>query len=165
LSTLVSRFLGPLDPNKTHWGGGTEVQLGGRAARVWYFIHGADGQAALDDAERMLDRVDALDAAARQGILAHLAERGSTVAMFKAHHVEDIDSDLARELFKTDRLDEVADAAFMASLVLAAVAVTPGSAARVISLDYAVGAGKPADDVLMVSVSSDAEVTDIAHES
>jgi hypothetical protein len=165
LSTLVSRLLGPLDPNETHWGGGAEVQLGGRATRVWYFIHGADSQAALDDAERMLNRLDALDTAARQGMHAQLAEGGSIIAMFKAHHVEDIDSDVARELFKTNRLDELTDAAFIASLVLAAVRVTPGIAARMISLDYAVGAGKPVGDVLMVSVSSDAEVTDITHES
>jgi hypothetical protein len=41
----------------------------------------------------------------------------------------------------------------------------PAAWARVISLDYAVGTGRPNDDVLMVSVSSDAEVMDIAHES
>jgi hypothetical protein len=164
LPDLTSRLLGPLDPSETFWGEQADVQLAGEAVRVWYFVHGAAGQAVLDDAERMLDHLDALDAAARRAIGAQLAEEGSTVAEFKEFHVEDI-GDMAHTLFNTTNLDDVTSEVFMASLVLNAVAVTPGSASRAISLDYAVGAGKPTDQVLMVSFSPAGEVTDIAHES
>lgn len=163
MSTFTSRLLGPLDPTQTFWGEEIDITLAGKATRAWYFIHGEElrSQAALEEAERLIYRLDELDGLARCAIRDQLSRAKSTGAEFKDFHAHDI-GEMTEDLFGTTN---VTDDVFLGALVVVGLAVTPGSEARAISIDFAVGAGKPTDQVLMVTFSPEGVVTRIAHES
>lgn len=163
LPSFTSRLLGPLDATQNFWGEETDITIASKGTRVWYFVFGAElrSQAGLDEAERLIDRLDELDGLARRAIRDQVSKAKSTVAEFKDFHAHDI-GDMTEELFGTTN---VTDDVFLGALVIVGLAVTPGSDARAISIDYAVGAGKPTDQVLMVTFSPAGAVTRIAHES
>ncbi|MFC9789471.1 hypothetical protein [Rhodococcus sp. NPDC127528] len=167
MNQLTSRFAGQLDLGEDSAAGAVlPAGIDGFGAGAWYWIHGDEtlSQSELDKAEVALVDVRALVAAAFVAFAAELTDPRSTTSLFREFHREEIPEEMVCDLFGVDTREVVTDEVFLDHLHLVGVAVSPAATERVLALDFAIGAGKPTDQ-LLVAVWDRNDTVSVHHES
>lgn len=167
MTQLISRFAGRLDfGDDSGAGASLPAGIGGFGAGAWYWIQGDESlnQSELDKAEAALHDVKTLVAAAFAAFAAELTDPGSTTTLFREFHVEEIPEEMVCDLFDVDIREVVTDEVFLGHLVLVGIAISPAATERVLALDFAIGADKPTDQ-LLVAVWDQGDTLTVHHES
>lgn len=167
MNHLTSRFAGPIDfADDSMAGAVLPAGINGFGAGVRYWILGDDAlsQNELDRAENALLDVTALVAAAFVAFAAELADPSSTTSLFRDVHLEEIPEERACDLFEVDTCAAVTDKVFLDHLLLVGIAISPTATERVLALDFAIGADKPTDQLLVAVWDRNNSVT-VQHES
>lgn len=137
-----------------------EVALGSRSITRSLFIGMELEQGVLDRAARLVDRLETLDARARQAIHADTSD----VPAYVVFHLEELEDSVLREVFGAERR-AIHHAAFLARLDLVGVGVharAPESFALV--LDYSVGRAHT-DQLIAVSFDTEGRAIGLSQES
>ncbi|CAM2847275.1 DUF2004 domain-containing protein [Prescottella defluvii] len=167
MTQLTSRFAGRLDFGGDPVAGAVlPAGIDGVGTGAWYWIHG-DGslnQGELDTAEAALGDVRTLVAAARAAFANEMTDPRSTTSSFREFHLEEIPEEMVCDLFGVQTRAAVTDEVFLDHLVLVGIAVSPAAADRVLALDFAIGADKPTDQLLVAVWDRNGTVT-VHHES
>lgn len=121
-------------------------------------------QSELDKTEAALRDMSVLVAEAFVAFAAELTDSRSTTSSFREFHVEDIPVEMVCDLFDVDTCEVVADEVFLGHLVLVGIAVNPAAKERFLALDFAIGADKPTDQLLVAVWDRNGTVT-VHHES
>ncbi|MFE3290212.1 hypothetical protein [Rhodococcus sp. NPDC059234] len=167
MNQLASRFAGHLDFGDDSVAGAVlPAGVAGFGAGAWYWIQGGETltQSELDRAEAGLSDMQTLVAAAFAAFTAELTDPRSTTSLFSEFHREDIPAEMVCELFDVDTREVVTDEVFLDHLVLVGITVSPAATERVLALDFAVGADKPTDQ-LLVAVWDRNDTVTVHHES
>ncbi|WP_067463233.1 DUF2004 domain-containing protein [Nocardia amamiensis] len=167
MNHLTSRFAGHLDFGDDSLAGAVlPAGIHGFGAGAWYWIHGDEtlNQTELDKAEAALLDVKALVAAAFAAFAAELTDPRSTTSLFRQVHLEEIPEERACDLFDVDSCEAVTDKVFLDHLVLVGIMISPAATERVLALDFAIGADKPTDQLLVAVWDRNNAVT-VHHES
>ncbi|MDH6676737.1 hypothetical protein M2284_000935 [Rhodococcus sp. LBL1] len=167
MNQLTSRFVGLLDFGEDSVAGDVlPTGVGGFGAGAWYWIHGDEAltQSALDKAEGALSDMRTLVAAALVAFAAELTDPRSTTSSFREFHLEEIPEEMVCDLFDVDTSEVVTDEVFLDHLVLVGIAINPAATDRILALDFAIGADKPTDQLLVAAWDRNDTVT-VHHES
>lgn len=167
MTQLTSRFAGHLDFGDDP-GAGAVLPAGidGLGAGAWYWVHGDETltQSELDKAEAALGDVQTLVAAAFVAFAAELSDPRSTTSSFREFHLEEIPEEMVCDLFDVNTREVVTDEVFLDHLLLVGIAISPAATERVLALDFAIGADKPTDQ-LLVAVWDRNDTITVHHES
>ncbi|MFG1785197.1 hypothetical protein ACGFIU_22400 [Rhodococcus oryzae] len=164
---LTSRFVGQLDFGDDSVAGAVlPAGVHGFGAGAWYWIHGDETltQSELDRTEAALGDMAALVAEALVAFAAELSDSRSTTSSFREFHLEEVPEEMACDLFDVDTCEVVTDEVFLDHLVLVGIAINPSAKERVLALDFAIGADKPTDQLLVAVWDRNGTVT-AHHES
>ncbi|MFE3027620.1 hypothetical protein [Nocardia tengchongensis] len=167
MNHLISRFAGHVDfADGSLAGAVLPAGIDGFGAGLRYWIHGDEtlNQGELDKAEAALLDVKDLVAAAFVAFAAELTDARSTTSLFRDVHLEEIPEEMACDLFDVDSCEAVTDKVFLDHLLLVAIATHPTATERVLALDFAIGADKPTDQ-LLVAVWDRNNALTVHHES
>lgn len=167
MNHLTSRFAGRVDLTDDSVAGAVlPAGIDGFGAGTWYWIHGDAtlNQSELDKAEAALLDVKALAAEAFAIFATELTDPQSTTSLFRDVHLEEIPEEMACDLFDVDTCAAVTDKVFLDHLLLVGIAVGPTATRRVLALDFAIGADKPTDQLLVAVWDRNNTVT-VHHES
>ena len=167
MAQLTSRFAGCIDFGDDPVAGAVlPAGIDGVGAGAWYWIHhdGSLNQGELDRAEAALGDVRTLVAATRAAFAAEMTDPRSTTSSFLEFHLEEIPEEMVCDLFGVETRAVVTDEVFLDHLVLVGIAVSPVAADRVLALDFAIGADKPTDQ-LLVAVWDRNDTVTVHHES
>ncbi|GAB2633857.1 DUF2004 domain-containing protein [Prescottella soli] len=167
MNQLTSRFVGRLDfGDDSVVGAVLPAGVHGFGSGAWYGIHGDEAltQSELDKAEAALRDMQTLVAAAFVAFTAELTDPRSTTSSFREFHVEDIPEEMVCDLFDVDTCEVVTDEVFLDHLVLVGITINPAATERVLTLDFAIGADKPTDQ-LLVAVWDRNDTITVHHES
>lgn len=167
MNQLTSRFAGQLDFGDDPVAGAVlPAGIDGFGAGAWYWVQG-DGsltQSELDKTEAALGDVQGLVGAACAAFAADLTDPRSTTSLFREFHLEEIPEEMVCDLFDVDTREVVTDDAFLDHLVLVGITISPSATERVLALDFAIGADKPTDQLLVAVWDRNGTVT-VHHES
>jgi hypothetical protein len=167
MNQLTSRFAGRLDfGDESMTGAVLPAGVEGFGSGAWYWIQG-DGtltQRELDRAEAALSGMKNLVAAAVAAFAAELTDPRSTTSLFREFHLEEIPEEMVCDLFGVDTREVVTDEVFLDHLVIVGIAISPAATERVRALDFAIGADKPTDQLLVAVWDRNGVVT-VHHES
>ncbi|MFD6353076.1 hypothetical protein [Nocardia tengchongensis] len=167
MNHLTSRFAGPVDFADDSMAGAVlpaGIDGFGAGARYWILGDDALSQNELDKAEHALLDVKTLVAAAFVAFAAELTDPNSTTSLFRDVHLEEIPEEMACDLFEVDTCAAVTDKVFLDHLLLVGIAISPTATERVLALDFAIGADKPTDQLLVAVWDRNNSVT-VHHES
>ncbi|MGW6422915.1 hypothetical protein ACWF82_09585 [Nocardia sp. NPDC055053] len=167
MNHLTSRFAGDLDfGDDSVAGAALPAGIDGFGEGAWYWIHGDAtlNQSELDKAEAALLGVKALVAAAFVAFAAELTDPRSTTSLFRDVHLEEIPEEMVCDLFDVDTCAAVTNKVFLDHLLLVGIAISPAGRERVLALDFAIGADKPTDQLLVAVWDRNNTVT-VHHES
>ncbi|WP_433605381.1 DUF2004 domain-containing protein [Prescottella agglutinans] len=167
MTHLTSRFAGHLDFGDDSMAGAVLPDgVDGFGQGAWYWVHGGETltQSELDTAEAALREMRTLVAAAFAAFAAELTDPQSTTSFFREFHLDDIPEEMVCALFDVDTREVVTDEVFLDHLVLVGIAINPAATERVLALDFAIGADKPTDQLLVAAWDRNGSVT-VHHES
>ncbi|WP_114724393.1 DUF2004 domain-containing protein [Rhodococcus sp. AG1013] len=167
MNQMTSRFAGPLDFGDDALAGAMlPAGIDGFGVGAWYWIQGDEtlNQSELDKAEVALSDVQTLVAAAFVAFAAELTDPQSTSSLFRGFHLEEIPEEMVCDLFDVDTGEVVTDGVFLDHLVLVGITISPAATERVLALDFAIGADKPTDQLLVAVWDRNGAVT-VHHES